>query len=354
MNRVEVERFETNPIVHSGLGDVGQNINGPSLIRVPDWVDRKLSEYYLYFASHRGQYIRLAHSDDLAGPWTVHEGGVLHIDETPFPSATVTSSVRDRSRLLALTKPFHSFGKGVLERLSRFSSMSPRLQTGTPHIASPDVNVDDTDEEILLYYHGCCGKYTEDGEEMSQFTRAACSKDGLDFETREEKLGRFYFRVFEYDDTYYALAKENSPGDQTESGFAVYESNHRLSGFSKRTTLLNDGTRHPAVRVKDRTLQIFYSRIGDCPERIFYTEVDLQDDPEYWAADDPVTVLEPTEDYEGGDQPLEPSVSGPVDRRVRQLRDPALYEENDSLYLLYSVAGESGIAIARVVDERIV
>lgn len=38
----------------------GTNINGPSLIRVPDWVDDPLGRYYLYFADHKGSDIRLA------------------------------------------------------------------------------------------------------------------------------------------------------------------------------------------------------------------------------------------------------------------------------------------------------
>jgi hypothetical protein len=33
---------------------------------------------------------------------------------------------------------------------------------------------------------------------------------------------------------------------------------------------------------------------------------------------------------------------------VNQLRDPALFEEDGQVYLLYSVAGERGIALARV------
>jgi hypothetical protein len=34
---------------------------------------------------------------------------------------------------------------------------------------------------------------------------------------------------------------------------------------------------------------------------------------------------------------------------VRQLRDPAIYREDGRAYLLYSVAGEYGTAIAEVV-----
>ena len=33
---------------------------------------------------------------------------------------------------------------------------------------------------------------------------------------------------------------------------------------------------------------------------------------------------------------------------VNQLRDPAVFVEGDHVYLLYAVAGESGIAIAEV------
>ena len=33
---------------------------------------------------------------------------------------------------------------------------------------------------------------------------------------------------------------------------------------------------------------------------------------------------------------------------VNQLRDPAIFEENGEVYLLYAVAGESGIGIARL------
>jgi len=51
-----VSRFESNPIIYPDMlglaGELGANINGPSLIRVPDWVERPLGKYYLYFAHH--------------------------------------------------------------------------------------------------------------------------------------------------------------------------------------------------------------------------------------------------------------------------------------------------------------
>ena len=40
---LKVERFQTNPIITPQLDDrIGTNINGPSLIRVPDWLPEPL------------------------------------------------------------------------------------------------------------------------------------------------------------------------------------------------------------------------------------------------------------------------------------------------------------------------
>ena len=50
--------------------------------------------------------------------------------------------------------------------------------------------------------------------------------------------------------------------------------------------------------------------------------------------------------------PHEPSIRGDVMEPVRQLRDPALFEADGRSYLLYSVAGESGIAIAELFWHR--
>ncbi|MFB6219029.1 MAG: hypothetical protein ABEH77_07635, partial [Halobacteriaceae archaeon] len=61
-------------------------------------------------------------------------------------------------------------------------------------------------------------------------------------------------------------------------------------------------------------------------------------------------VLEPARVWEGADEPVVPSESGSASGRVNQLRDPAVFEEGGDSYLLYTVAGERGIAIAELVD----
>jgi hypothetical protein len=60
-------RFTQNPLitVHTSASR-GCNVKAPTVIRVPDWIDRPLGGYYMYFANHMGDFIRLACAD--AGP----------------------------------------------------------------------------------------------------------------------------------------------------------------------------------------------------------------------------------------------------------------------------------------------
>ena len=53
-----VERLLDRPIITPAThASIGENIQGPSLVRVPDWVEAPLGRYYLYFADHKGRYI---------------------------------------------------------------------------------------------------------------------------------------------------------------------------------------------------------------------------------------------------------------------------------------------------------
>ncbi len=77
---MKVERFDSNPIITLSSGnDLQGNVNGPSLIKAPAWLENPLGKYYLYFAHHQGSYIRLAYADNLEGPWRVHGPGTLQM-----------------------------------------------------------------------------------------------------------------------------------------------------------------------------------------------------------------------------------------------------------------------------------
>ena len=106
--------------------------------------------------------------------------------------------------------------------------------------------------------------------------------------------------------------------------------------------------RHAAVRIRDCTLFVFWTQVGEAPERILCGTIDLRSDWQDWRESDPVEVLRPERDWEGADVPFEPSVRSTAYGHVSQLRDPAIYVEGDRTFLLYAVAGESGIGLADV------
>jgi hypothetical protein len=123
-------------------------------------------------------------------------------------------------------------------------------------------------------------------------------------------------------------------------------------GFEHGPTLIPEENgrllRHAAVDLRGDVLRIYYSRIGDRPERILMSEIRLTPDWSTWRAAEPVDVLAPERDYEGADRPLEVSEWAAARGRVRQLRDPGIFTEDGKTFLLYSIAGESGIAIAEL------
>ena len=123
-----------------------------------------------------------------------------------------------------------------------------------------------------------------------------------------------------------------------------------VSDFEEGPRLFTPDMRHSAVRLIDDRLAVFYSNAGDCPERILWTFIRLEGDWLHWRAAAPQTLLTPETEYEGVDCPLEPSQRGAAGHRVHQLRDPCVFEEEGRAYLLYSVAGESGIAIGELLE----
>lgn len=284
---MKIERLLNNPIIRMDMGDLEGNINGPSLIRVPDWLENPLGKYYLYFAHHNGKYIRLAYSDNVEGPWQIYSPGTLKLEEA--------YAIR--------------------------------------HVASPDVHVDNQRQEIRMYYHSPV-------PEGGQRTKVATSEDGIHFTAAPEELGQPYFRVFQWDGWHYAIGM---PG-------IFYRSENGLTGFKQGPTLFPDNMRHCAVKLDGGTMSIYYSMVGEAPESIYHCTIDLTPDWMNWKPSEQQVVLRPDLDYEGAKQPNEPSERGAIDEPVNQLRDPCIFQENGETYLLYSVAGEQGIALAKILD----
>ncbi len=282
-------RLPGNPILTPQSDPtLGNNINGPSLIRVPAWVEKPLGAYYLYFADHRGKYIRLAYSDTLTGPWKVYRPGALQLAQSYF----------------------------------------------TDHIASPDVVVDNAHKQIRMFYHGLTP------EERSQHTRVAVSTDGLNFTATQEPVGKgsAYWRLFHYDGWWYALAM---PGK-------LFRSRDGMTHFEAGPQLFPPTQVHNAPLVQGDTLTVFYTRTGDTPERILASQVKLSLDWTQWKPTEPKEFLKPEMPWEGANLPLQATHIGALEGPENALRDPAVFQEAGKTYLLYSIAGESGIAMAEI------
>ena len=320
---MRVTRLLDAPIITPDLHpSIGHNIQGPSLIRVPDWVPEPLGSYYLYFADHKGSYIRLAYADDLRGPWKIHPPGTLQLADSYFPTQPLAASEKDIAQIKAR---WHA------EKGPQKLSHDLMTEATTPHIASPDVHVNHADQTIVMYYHGL--------EKLAhQISRVATSPDGINFTARPETFAKSYLRIFQHADYFYGMAM---PGQ-------FYRSANGFSHFEEGPLLFNKNMRHAALLKRENTLYIFWTQVGDVPESILLSTIDISADWQNWRETESVEILRPEHPYEGADAPLEPSIRSVAYGHVNQLRDPAIFVENNHIYLLYAVAGESGIAIAEV------
>ncbi len=321
---IRVRRLVDRPIVAPGMdARMGPNIEGPSLIRAPDWLPGRLGRYYLYFADHKGDYIRLAYADRPEGPWKVHAPGSLQLAQSGLPT-TPPARPPNAEALLAA---------GGANRAPPGTPGIPSLMDDAtlPHIASPDVHVDEAGRRIVMYFHGL--------EAFGvQKSRVAVSQNGLDFRAVGGPLGAPYMRVFQHAGYHYAMAM---PGlvSRSRDGFSGFEAGPRLFGADQR---------HCAVLRRGDLLRVFWTRVGDVPERIYVSTVDLRPDWMSWTASEPVEVLRPERPWEGADLPLVPSYRSAVNLPVNQIRDPAIYEEGGRVWLLYAVKGEGGLGIAEL------
>ena len=327
-----IVRFNENPIIRPEMlpGKDGANICGPSLIRAPRWLKNPLGKYYLYFADHKGSYIRLAYADKIEGPWKIHAPGTLQLDQ--------------------------------MVAVARAAADAHTSEVKGGHIASPDVHVDDERQEIRMYFHFQIAPTASWGHRSG----VAVSRNGIRFEPVGTKpIGEPYFRVFRRDGYYYAINRSAALA-RSHDGLTDFEvGNPNFAEAVGHKTLMppaqpvaaqknrdaedsGNGIRHTAVKIDGNVMTVFYSRVGDLPEMLMSSKVVLTGDWKKWRLSPPMPVLAPTMDYEGVN--VAPKTPSNAEMRVfprplfRELRDPCIYREDGTTYLLYSVAGERGIA----------
>jgi hypothetical protein len=286
------------------------NANGPSLIEAPAWLHNPPGRYLLFFAHHEGDSIRLAASDKLTGPWKIIAPVPLALEHSLF---AIDSA--DEQQLHHEARAFIEAG----------------ADGNYPHIASPDAWVDHDNRQIRLYYHG----RLEDGRQRS---RVALSGENLCFSAHPEILGSSYLRIFRHDDCFYAIAM---PGQ-------LYRSRDGLGNFETGPRLTTESIRHHALLQHDGQWYVLWTRVGDRPERILLSILNTADDWRQWRFGETREIHRAQKSWEGADMKPRASQYGGVMQRVNQLRDPAIFEEDGRIYLLYAIAGEQGIAIGEL------
>jgi hypothetical protein len=321
---ISVTRLAQNPLITVDTSpSLGNNINGPTVIRVPEWIEHPLGRYYMYFANHMGTFIRLAYADAITGPWKIYEPGVL--------------AVRDTAMYRQQPDP--------PEALADFYT----------HVASPEILLDHDHRRLVLWFHG----WWTNGERWpnnladarawaiqngySQRTQVAESRDGLHFDVRPAITRPIYLRVFQYGGYYYSVSRLGRLSRAREP----------LASFEAGPNPFRDGpyadrVRHVALFLRGDRLDVFFTAIGDAPERVLMSTIDLTQDWTAWCAATPVEVLQPEAAYECANLPNAPSDPGDVDVPVRQIRDPFIFQDSGKTFLFYSVCGEQGIAAAEI------
>lgn len=333
-----------NPIITPSMFNNpsdGENINGPSLIRVPSWIPSSRrahasAQYYLYFGHHVGDYIRMAWAANIEGPYTLYNN---------------------------FTTPGN---RGVLDNNEADINLRNNIRIEENHLASPDVIVDDENQRIVLYFHSGSSFFVNGDERRSQVSWVSTSPYGLNFNGRIEPvhLGSSYFRVFPYDGDLYALdngARLNRALD-ANNPWAIPAGHDFTTALWDRNPnhVFQDDipvprselrVRHTGVRVVGDTLHVFYSRRGEFQERIQLSTIDMTPswtnwDPTY----PPIDILTPNPGWEGGHLIIENSETS-AGVNVNQLRDPDVFEDDDGqLYLIYSGNGEGGLGLARLYE----
>jgi hypothetical protein len=304
------ERIGDGPVIAPGMkgleGALGENIDGPAVIRVPDWLPNRLGRYYMYFAHHRGTYIRLAYADRPEGPWTIYAPGTLKLEET----------------------------------------------TAIHHVASPDILVDEANKRLLLYFHGPTEMPDRDygGRPYAQSTFLATSTDGLKFRQVAADFAAPYMKVIALEGAVYgmAMADKKSAYPAWLRSARLFRSKDGLPPFEPGPRML-DEMRHGAMLLRGEMLHLFYTRVGDSPERILHAAVDTRPDWTEWTASAPEEILRPERSWEGAELAATASRGGMSAGAERALRDPAvLVDDAGTAWLYYTVAGEKGIAVARL------
>lgn len=187
------------------------------------------------------------------------------------------------------------------------------LPTIIDHVASPEVIIHDNHLEIWV--HGVI-------QGKGQQTIKCESQDLISFTSSGEVIAPFYARQIKRNNSIYVLAKNKNIGGILKYGLETQE--------------ILPNMRHACYDDKSDT--VWYSKIGDRPERIYKSPFGEWEQQE--------CVVMPDNDFEIANK-HEPSRPGSRTGNT-ELRDPFIFNDEGPKYLYYTYRGEEGIACATI------
>ncbi len=379
IGQYSVERLASGPVIsgalfdRAGIPDDGLNINGPSLIKLPDWVaeeDRAdpSARYYLYFAHHRGAYIRMAWAAEREGPFVLFNAGDLDVSAHPG-RGVLDMALGGTPWRIDVVPP---------SDVSELDGVVLRGAGSWAHIASPQVLIDEQRRQFLMIFHASTGW----GQQLSFL---ATSSDGLNFNMPADggqaghgiigrPLGAAYLALSWLGDQVYGLANRGVLYQLASADFEDFLERRPALGREEPPKMLFEALGNPfwrAARAAGRldawrrgrqprhgflrslpdgqVLEVINSWVGDAPERLLVSHLRPSGTQGTWRVSPGVgELLRSEHDWEGRQFPVLPSLDGSA-VEVQQLRDPSLFLDEGRLFLLYSGAGEMAIGMAELI-----
>lgn len=282
---------------------IGDNINGPAVVRLFGNHKKTFGyKFLLLFAHHQGEYIRIAGSNSLLSKWRFVPSKILN------------------------TKSYAEFHD---------------------HVASPDAHYLKNSDTLLVFFHS-----REIGN-RKQITFLARFNGGLNNRPLILKTNLpFYARVFFVRKQAYALTKGGNLFDTLDKELCEWRPlvNIFTGQDSEEDTYQNHpgSIRHLSVLNYKGMYLVFYSIIGEKPEKIWVSELKIDTTKGKFMALGKVLVLSPEKEYEGCGLKLQNSESGPSLVPENSVRDPYVIKFRSRYLLFYSIKGEFGIAFTEL------
>lgn len=300
------------------------NVNSPMPIKVRPWLSKAFHKFsmVLYYSSHTKNEMNVVGFDSSSGMWKRMANNV--------------SVTFEDSGSSGICKSLHS----------------------------PSIYINESEERLYMYLHGHGCQQKPSTIKNFQPTLLYTSSDGLKWQrfsgtnTSNQTYifwNKFYASTPVYnpqDGFYYTMARIAD-----EHGTILCRS-PSLAGPFEEGPVIGLGLRHFDTILIEGIIYVFYSMMGDRPERLLLASIDTTMTTNWtnWKLLPGPRILQPKYSYEHGNEAVASTKEGPASIR-HEVRDPrfllhsketANSHDGFSGLLFYVVQGEKGIAMANI------